>query len=275
MSKSIGVFDSGVGGLTLLEQLIKDLPNESFEYYADSGNCPYGNKSMEEVLESTLVIMDYLMHKDCKLIIVACNTITTNIIYKLRERYPVPIIGLEPGTKLAYNVSKNKRIGILATERTINGQLYLKTLNNFNNKASYISSIGNGLVELIENNMIDSVEMRERLLQLIKPMVEKDIDTLVLGCTHYNYLKSILRDMFSSQIELVDTTKAVVKQVIKVLNENGLISNDTQRKINIVTTGKIDLLNKLIARLDIADPFLNIEKVPAYNINNNQTGAKC
>ena len=265
-SNPIGIFDSGVGGLTLLQQLIKSLPNESFEYYADSGNCPYGSKTKEEIFDCSKNIMNFLINKGCKLIIIACNTITTNIIDELRKDYNIPIVGLEPGTKLAYKISKNKRIGILATEGTINGRLYNKTLTNFNDKAFYTSRIGHGLVELIEKDIIDNIEMKEKLLHIIRPMINMDIDTLVLGCTHYNYLKSILENIFPTHIELVDTTIAVTRQVERVLNEKNLCSDLSQRKINITTTGDLILLFKLIKRLDIDESKLNIGKVPSYNI---------
>lgn len=266
MSNPIGIFDSGVGGLTLLDKLLKTLPNESFEYYADSGNCPYGNKKIEDILGHTIKIMDYLTQKNCKIIIVACNTITTNIIDKLRHIYSVPIVGMEPGTKPAYNVSTNKRIGILATEGTINGQLFNKTLNDFNDKAFFISKIGYGLVELIENDRIEGAVIKEKLKEILQPMTDGHIDTLVLGCTHYNYLTSVLSDIIPYPVEIIDTTNAVSKQVMRLLSDHGLISNDSKRYINIVTTGELRLLNKVVKRLDIHDPNLNLCKVPAYNI---------
>ncbi|MFD2036270.1 glutamate racemase [Belliella marina] len=263
MSDSIGIFDSGVGGMTLLVKLLKALPGESFEYYADSGNCPYGEKSVEEILSHTIQIMDYLTQKNCKLIIVACNTISTNIIDKLRAIYPVPIVGMEPGTKPAYKISKNKRIGILATKGTLSGLLYNKTLDSFKDKAIFISEIGHGLVELIENDKIESLAMRERLTMLLKPMVEQQVDTLVLGCTHYNYLTSIIHDIVPYPIEVIDTTDAVSNHVVRILYKKGMVSTDQKRLVNIVTTGDLEILGKMVERLKIHEPNLSIDKLPA------------
>ena len=261
-SAAIGVFDSGVGGLTLLEKLLQTLPHESFEYYADSGNCPYGSKTKEEILSHTVKIMDYLTQKNCKMIVVACNTVTTNIIDILRSLYQIPIVGMEPGTKPAFSLSRNKRIGILATEGTLNGKLYQKTLENFYDKAFFISEIGYGLVELIENDRMESDTMRERLKKLLMPMIDNQIDTLVLGCTHYNYLIPVLAEIIPYPIEIVDTTHAVSRQVSKLLHENELDSTDTARYVNIVTTGDLTLMNKILKRLDIRESNLSIGKLP-------------
>ncbi len=266
MNQPIGIFDSGVGGLTLLDTLVKALPGESFEYYGDSGNCPYGSKTIEEITRHTIRIMDYLTQKNCKMIIVACNTITTNIIDQLRTKYAVPIIGMEPGTKPAYTVSENKRIGILATAGTINGQLYNKTLEHFTDKAFFISQVGTGLVELIEQDCIEDIRMQEQLKLLLTPMVESHIDTLVLGCTHYNYLAAVLTDMFPYPIEIIDTRDAVTKQVEKVLSENKLLSTDSQRSIAITTTGDLELLNQIMARLTLQNENVTIVKEPAYTM---------
>lgn len=266
MHQPIGIFDSGVGGLTLLDKLVKALPDESFEYYGDSGNCPYGTKTIEEIRKHTIRIMDYLMQKNCKLIVVACNTITTNIIDQLRSIYHVPIVGMEPGTKPAYEISTNKRIGILATAGTINGQLYNKTLDSFSEKAFFISQVGIGLVELIEKNSIESEQMKDQLQLLLQPMIDSRIDTLVLGCTHYNYLPAVLIDLFPYPITIIDTRDAVTRQVQRILQEKGLVSMASERVITIATTGDIDLLKQILTRLGMQDEVLNLIQVPAYSM---------
>jgi glutamate racemase len=266
MNHPIGIFDSGVGGLTLLDKLVKALPEESFEYYGDSGNCPYGTKTIEEIMQHTTHIMDYLMQKNCKMIIVACNTITTNIIEQLRSIYPVPIIGMEPGTKPAYAISTSKRIGILATAGTINGQLYNKTLEQFSEKAFFISQVGAGLVELIEQNSIESVRMKEQLQLLLQPMIDSVIDTLVLGCTHYNYLTAVLTDIFPYPIKIVDTRNAVTNQVKRILHEKELISTEQHRIVTITTTGDLELLKQILMRLQMHNAVLNLNKAVPYNM---------
>ena len=266
MHQPIGIFDSGVGGLTLLDKLVKALPEESFEYYGDSGNCPYGTKTIEEIRQHTIRIMDYLMQKNCKMIVVACNTITTNIIDQLRSMYHVPIVGMEPGTKPAYSISTSKRIGILATAGTINGQLYNKTLESFNEKAFFISQVGTGLVELIEQNSMESARMHEQLQLLLQPMIDSPIDTLVLGCTHYNYLTDVLTDLFPYPIQIIDTRDAVTRQVQRILQEKGIASAVQQRSIRIATTGDLELLKQILTRLQMQDEVLHLNKVAAYSM---------
>lgn len=247
----IGVFDSGVGGLTLLSKLVAVLPHESFEYYADSGHCPYGPRSIDEILDLTTKITDYLIRKDCKMIVVACNTITTNTIDKLRALYPVPFVGMEPGTKPAYLRSVNKRIGILATEGTLKGELYHKTLNGFRDQAFFMGQIGHGLVELIEKGQIDSDAMRSQLGTLLQPMIEQEVDTLVLGCTHYNYLTTAIHDIFPYPIQIIDTTDAVAEQVQRVLQKHQLAAANTGREINISTSGDLTLLEGIVQKLGL------------------------
>ena len=266
MHQPIGIFDSGVGGLTVLDTLVKALPGESFEYYGDSGNCPYGTKTIEEIKSHTIRIMDYLMQKHCKMIIVACNTITTNIIDQLRSIYPMPIVGMEPGTKPAYASSANKRIGILATAGTINGQLYNRTLESFNDKAFFISQIGAGLVELIEQNIIEQARMMQQLEPLLKPMIDAHIDTLVLGCTHYNYLTNVLAGMFPYPIEIIDTRDAVTRQVQRILQEKALKATGTERSVTITTTGDMEMLKQILKRLHLNDEVVTLVKVSAYSM---------
>ena len=238
-NNSIGIFDSGVGGLTVLKRLLEFLPEESFDYYGDSGNCPYGALSSEAIWLNSCRSMDILSDHDCKLIIVACNTITTNSIDRLRKQYKVPIVGMEPGTKMAFEYSEGKRIGILATQGTLNGSLYHKTLGQFNDKAFFKSQIGHGLVELIEQNKMDSPAMEKQLMVLLQPMIDAKIDTLVLGCTHYNYLTPMLHKLFPYRIKIIDTSGAVAERVKEILVNKNLLTTKSRRILNLRTSGAL------------------------------------
>lgn len=252
----IGIFDSGVGGLTVFKRLLELLPNESFYYYADSGNCPYGPLSKEEIWRNTCKIMDALSLQKCKLIIVACNTITTNSIDRLRKRYKVPIIGMEPGTKMAFKHSEGKRIGILATQGTLNGGLFNKTLQEYHDKAFFIRQVGEGLVTLIEQDALDAVSMHNQLSLLLEPMILAEIDTLVLGCTHYNYLIHQLQKYFPYPIQIIDTTEPVAQHVKNTLTTQGLMNPKKSKTIHVETSGNLAVLKKIIKRLTISESDL-------------------
>ncbi len=185
MEKPIGIFDSGIGGLSVLNKLKELLPNESFVYLADNINCPYGNKSKKEIVFFSVKNTSKLIELNCKMIIVACNTATTNAIQKIRERVSVPVIGIEPGIKPAINYTKTNNIGVLATEKTLNSRLFFETLsNNKLNGVKIHEQIGYKLVNMIEKNSFSKTDFLKILENYLQPMINKNNDCLVLGCTH-------------------------------------------------------------------------------------------
>ena len=171
----IGLFDSGVGGTSIWNEIHNLLPNENTIYLADSKNAPYGQKSKEEIIDLSFKNTEFLLNQNCKIIVVACNTATTNAIKELRTKYDVPFIGIEPAIKPAALQSKTQTIGILATKGTLNSELFHKSVANHPD-VKIIEQIGHGLVQLIENGDIDSAEMEELLKSYLNPMVEKNID---------------------------------------------------------------------------------------------------
>lgn len=245
----IGIFDSGVGGLTVLEAMVQLLPNEHYVYFGDSGNCPYGGRTKEEITQSSKTIVEFLLAQNCKLIIVACNTITTNIIEELRASYPVPFIGMEPATKPASLQTKNKRIGILATQGTLNGDLFDKTLKKYAEGIEVFTQVGHGLVELIEQNQIDTPVMESQLHSLLDPMIDAGIDTLVLGCTHYHFLKNVLKKILPTSVAIIDTSVSVAKHARNVLLKMNLLQTSTTPSLQITTSGTIDSIAPLLNQL--------------------------
>lgn len=214
----IGLFDSGIGGTSIWSAVHHLLPNESTIYLADSKNAPYGQKSQEEIIALCIKNVDLLLEMKCKLIIVACNTATTNAIQVLRAKYDIPIIGIEPAIKPAVLHSKTNTIGILATKGTINSVLFSKAIESYSN-TKIIEQIGYGLVELIENGNIDSIEVDKLLNEYITPMLKENIDCLVLGCSHYPYLIPKIKKLLPSHIEIIDSGEAVAKQTQVILKE--------------------------------------------------------
>jgi glutamate racemase len=231
----IGLFDSGIGGTSIWKEINKLLPLEDSIYLADSKNAPYGLKSKEEIIALSKKNTEFLLNKNCKIIVVACNTATTNAIKELRETYDVPFIGIEPAIKPAANNSKTHKIGILATKGTLNSELFHNTASSFTN-VEIVEQIGYGLVQLIEKGNLDTPEMFELLKSYLKPMIEQNIDYLVLGCSHYPYLIPQIKKILPSKIKIIDSGEAVAKQTKKILNYNNLLRIENNNVSNIFYT---------------------------------------
>ena len=225
----IGLFDSGVGGTSIWKEVHALLPNESTIYLADSKNAPYGQKSQEEIIELSKKNTEFLLNNNSKLIIVACNTATTNAIKALRDTYDVPFIGIEPAIKPAALHSKTQKIGILATQGTLNSQLFHQTVALYSD-VKVVEQIGYDLVTLIENGEMDSKIMTQLLEEYLLPMVAQDIDYLVLGCTHYPYLIPKIKKIIPKHIKIIDSGEAVAKQTKHILEINNLFN--TSKEVN-------------------------------------------
>ncbi|MBF4508543.1 glutamate racemase [Flavobacterium sp. JLP] len=214
----IGVFDSGIGGTSIWSAIHDLLPYEKTIYLADSKNAPYGQKTKEEIVALSKKNVDLLLDMNCKLIVVACNTATTNAIRELRADYDIPFIGIEPAIKPAANNSKTQVIGILATKGTLNSELFNKTAEMFQN-TTIIEQVGHGLVQLIEDGNLYSPEMTQLLESYLRPMIDANIDYLVLGCSHYPYLIPQIKKILPEHIQIIDSGEAVARQTQNVLRE--------------------------------------------------------
>lgn len=248
MSKlPIGIFDSGVGGTSIWKELNLLLPHENTIYLADSKNAPYGEKTKEEIVALSKKNIDILISKNCKLIIVACNTATTNAIKILRDTYNIPIIGIEPAIKPAALQTETKVIGILATKGTLSSDLFHKTTDVFTNGIKVIEQVGEGIVQLIETGKIYSNEMTALLKIYIKPMLDANIDYLVLGCTHYPYLIPQLLEILPKHIKIIDSGEAIAKQTQAVLKQHQLLNTfKTKPTIQFYSNGNLEVLTSLI-----------------------------
>lgn len=214
----IGLFDSGIGGTSIWTAIHELLPNESTIYLADSKNAPYGQKSKEEIIALSCKNVELLLEHNCKLIVVACNTATTNAIKELRAKYDIPFIGIEPAIKPAALNSKTQTIGILATKGTLNSALFNQSLDKFQD-IKIIEQVGHGLVQLIEQGEINSKEMYDLLQTYLQPMIDANIDYLVLGCSHYPYLIPQIKKILPSSIQIIDSGEAVARQTQFVLKQ--------------------------------------------------------
>ena len=257
--RPIGIFDSGVGGTSIWKEIRELLPFEDCIYVADSKNAPYGEKSEKEILRLSIKNTQFLLEKDCKLIVVACNTATTNAISYLRENFSVPFIGIEPAIKPAALNSKSKTVGILATQGTLSSSLFHSTSKNHAAGITVIEQKGTGLVELIENGELESGELRRLLKGYLDPMLERGIDYLVLGCTHYPYLIPMLKELLPSNVKIIDSGQAVARQTKTILIKDNLLNEGgTLGKHQFFTTGKKEILSKFVEQMDAAITVSNL-----------------
>ncbi len=238
-SSPIGMFDSGIGGTSIFKEIHTLLPNEDIIYVADSKNAPYGPKGKQKIIDLSVRITDFLLENDCKMVVVACNTATTNAISHLRSQYDIPFIGIEPAIKPAALNTKTKCIGILATKGTLSSELFHKTSNLFASDIKVIEKEGTGLVELIEDGQLESDELKSLLAVYLQPMIDQEIDHLVLGCTHYPYLIPIISEILPDQVTIIDSGEAVANQTKRVLEQNeGLNKGCSDSNQVFYTTGK-------------------------------------
>ncbi|MCH3880982.1 MULTISPECIES: glutamate racemase [Tenacibaculum] len=245
----IGIFDSGIGGTSIWKEINNLLPNEETIYLSDSKNAPYGQKSKDAIIELSIKNTEFLLNKNCKTIVVACNTATTNAIKYLRKNYDIPFIGIEPAIKPASLKTKTNCIGILATKGTLNSELFEKTSSNIDATIKIIEQVGEGLVELIEDGNIDSVKMTTLLKSYLQPMMLQKMDCLVLGCTHYPYLISQIKNIVGKNVNIIDSGEAVAKQTKAILEKHKLINLNRRMKTHTFYINKnSDVLRTILRK---------------------------
>lgn len=243
--KPIGLFDSGVGGTTIWKEVVTLMPNEHTLFLADNKNAPYGGKTKDEIIVLCEKNTEFLLEKDVKIVVVACNTGTTNAISHLRSKYKIPFIGIEPAIKPAGLQSVTKKVGVLATKGTLSSELFLKTSDDLVKTSGIriIERIGEGLVDLIESGQIESPQMFQLLQKYLLPMVEEGIDYLVLGCTHYPYLLPQIQKIIPNTIKVIDSGHAVARQTQNVLASHNLLNLSDEKPIHIwYANGNISVL---------------------------------
>ena len=238
----IGVFDSGLGGLSVLNALCQQLPHEDYIYVADHAYTPYGKRSTAEITERAHAISQWLIDKNCKLIVVACNTATTNAIDQLRASFSVPFIGIEPAIKPAALVSATGIIGVLATEGTLSSSLFHATTKDHAKDVRIITQVGHGLVELVEQGLADSDIADIQLKSALASILTNPIDHLVLGCTHYPFLSASLKRILPDSVKIVDCNPAIAQQTSRILEKHA-IQNNSGGTVLYNTTAKAN--NKL------------------------------
>lgn len=248
-TQPIGIFDSGIGGTSIFQEIHALLPYENTIYLADSHNAPYGSKTQTDIINLSIKNTELLIQKKCKIIVVACNTATTNAIKTLRENYDIPFIGIEPAIKPAALQTQTKAIGILATKGTLTSELFHTTTDLYSNGIKVIEQVGEGIVQLVEEGKATSEEMRLLLKDYLKPMIKANIDYLVLGCTHYPYLMPLLLEMLPKQVKIIDSGEAVARQTKAVLEKHLLLNRKKIKPKNqFYSNGTIDVLDDILGK---------------------------
>lgn len=253
-NKPIGIFDSGVGGLTVLKEINKLLPKENLIYLGDTARVPYGIRSPETVIKYSLQCAEFLYKNGIKLLVVACNTSSSISLDVLRKNFNIPVLGvIEPGAKTALRVTKNKKIGVIGTEATIQSNAYSVKIKNINPDATVISKSCPLFVPIVEEGIIEGNIADLIIERYLKEIKESGIDTLILGCTHYPLLKSAIKK-YLNNINLVDSAEAIAKDVEELLREKKLLNNQKSNATKLFhVTDSPDRFKK------IGEIFLNFE----------------
>ena len=227
--QAIGVMDSGVGGISVLKHIHALLPHENLMYVADSKYAPYGNKTAEEITARCMILGNFLISHHVKALVVACNTATAAAIDELRETFDIPIIGMEPAVKSAAEASKNGVIGVLATVGTLKSAQFAALLASYGRNVKVVTQACVGLVECIERGELDTPETKALIRLYATPLLAEGADTIVLGCTHYPFVKHVIQEIVGDKITLIDTGAAVAKQLKRQLEEKGLLSTSQEK----------------------------------------------
>ena len=243
---TIGIFDSGSGGLSVYREIVILLPYERYVYYADNAHCPYGEKSAEYIRDRARAITDILLRMGADIIVVACNTATAAAIATLREEYPdVPFVGMEPAVKPAALGTKTGVIGVLATAGTLKGSKYLKTKGRFEDDVHIVEHVGDGFVELVEKGILDGPEAYATVRTSLQPLLDAGADRIVLGCTHYPFLRPVIEAIAGPGVQVIDPAPAVARQTVRMLEKDCIPTDEGPFSIDLFSSGDPESLQRI------------------------------
>jgi glutamate racemase len=263
MTKSIGVFDSGVGGLTVVRELIRQLPSENLIYFGDTARVPYGIKSKETVIRFSIENILFLLKHDVKLICVACNTVSSVALAVIKNHFKVPIVGvLSPGAREAVYATKKKRIGVIGTKGTIKSHAYELEINQLDPTVKVTSVACPLFVPFVEEGWLSGDVVMKVAHTYLKPLKEAGVDTLILGCTHYPLLKPVIREVMGKSVSLIDSAKQVAIEVKKILAQEGMLNQSGQGRQKFYVSDNPEWFS------DLAKRFLGKPISQAKRVNN-------
>jgi glutamate racemase len=245
---TIGIFDSGSGGLSVYREIVKRLPRERYVYFSDNAHCPYGEKTAAYIRERGRTVTEILLDLGADIIVVACNTATAAAIATLRREYPgVPFIGMEPAVKPAALETKTGVIGVLATAGTLKGSKYLNTRGQYQDEVRIVEHVGEGFVELVENGILDGPVAYETVRASLQPLLDAGADRIVLGCTHYPFLRPVIEAIAGPAVHVIDPAPAVARQTVRVLQERGIPTGKGPFSVSLYYSGEPDSLQRIFA----------------------------
>lgn len=259
----VGVFDSGVGGLSVFQRIRADLPHEPLLYVADSGHAPYGNKPAEFIVQRSFAITEFLLDQGAKAVVAACNTATAAAIARLRAHFAIPIIGIEPAVKPAVAMTRSGVVGILATGNTVRSDKFAHLLDQHGHRARVLVQPCPGLADCVEQGDLSGSHPRALLERYLAPLLDAGVDTLVLGCTHYPFLTPLIQALTGPEVAILDPSPAVARQlrhrlaVGRLLADHGVVGNE-----RYFTSGALEPTAGVIARL-LSEP-VNLEALPEH-----------
>lgn len=247
----IGIFDSGVGGLSVLREIRVQMPDEHLIYFGDQGHVPYGPRSMEQIQNFSEGITKFLLKQNSKIIVVACNTASAAALKYLRANFPdVQFVGMEPAVKPAAEKTQTGKVGVLATPATFQGALYASVVERFANGVELFQNTCPGLVNQIEKGELNSPATRAILEDALLPMLAQNIDTVVLGCTHYPFVIPLIEQIVGENVRVIDPAPAVAKQVKRLLEAGGMLNqNGDEGTVRFITSGEADSVKRLLSTL--------------------------
>ncbi len=256
----VGIFDSGVGGLSVMREVRRLLPAEDLVYFADSAHCPYGLKPPGVIRARAFAVSEFLVARGAKLLVIASNTTSIAALDALRSRYDLPIVGIEPAVKPAVAATRNGRIGVLATGVTLAGDRFNSLVERFGNGVEIYPQACPGLVELVESGGCNKPEAENLLKTYLTPLLARDVDTIVLGCTHYPFLRPVVERLAGKNISVIDSGRAVAQQVVRVLKKHGLLRHPTLKGKEYFFTSSEPGVVEPVVRLLWGDPGVVVER---------------
>lgn len=249
MHGPVGIFDSGIGGLSVAREIRRELPAEHLLYLSDSAYVPYGDRAIGEVRARTLAGGAWLQAHGAKVLVVACNTASGAALELLRERLRIPVVGLEPAVKPAVATSRNGKIGVMATVGTLASERYARLVAQYGNGATVIPQPCPGLADMIEDGHLDSDELHARMREWTAPLKAAGVDTVVLGCTHYPFVSELIAAALGPEVRLLDSGPAIARQTARVLRERGALETDGAGSLRLLTTGDPAEVGPVAARV--------------------------
>ncbi|RKQ37936.1 glutamate racemase [Oceanobacillus halophilus] len=272
MDKPIGVIDSGVGGLTVVHELMRQLPKEKLIYLGDTARCPYGPRSEKEVKKFTWEMVNFLMEKDIKMLVIACNTATAFTLAELQEELDIPVIGvIQPGARAAIKFTQNNHVGVIGTEGTINSEAYTQALKKINENIHVNALACPSFVPMVESGTLAGPEAYSVVEETLLPMKRRNhMDTLILGCTHYPLIKDTIQEVIGEHVTIISSSEETARETSTILDVHGLLSNTEMSPVHqFYTTGELDIFIE-IARTIFQESSFNMLKIKKAGLISNQ-----